>query len=441
MVQEPDSPRLVVVGANYRSSPVALRDRLFVAAPDQPALLARLRAAGIDEALVLATCDRVEIVAAASDPDRAASVALDVLAEQAGVTRAALDGATCRYDGRDAVRHLFEVASSLDSMITGEPQVLGQVKESHRVARAAGACGPVLDGVLAAAYRVAKRVRSETAIGERPVSIAAAAERLARNIHGDLRSCVGLLIGDGDMGELIAAHLRHSGRPGAGLGALTVIARIEARAELLARSLGCNVAPFEALDRLLAGADIVIAALATGRHVVTREQAAAALAARRRKPIFLIDAAAPGDVERAVNDLDGAFVYDLAELEAVAIEGRAGRDAAAAAAARMVEEAVEAHVRDRAGRRAGPAVARLRARFEAARQAALREAGGDAEAATRLLVNRLLHEPSAALRALAASGDVDSAAAERLLTRLFGLDGTPDGLPEGRGAGDEENET
>ena len=431
MVQEPDSPRLVVVGASYRTSPAALRDRLFVDVPDQPALLGRLRAAGIGEALALATCDRVEIAVVATDPDRAASIALAALAERAGVARAALDGATYRLDGRAAVRHLFAVASSLDSMITGEPQVLGQVKESHRVARASGACGPVLDAVLDAAYRVAKRVRTETAIGERPVSIAAAAERLARNVHGDLAGCAGLLIGDGDMGELIAAHLRQ-----AGLGALTVTARIEARAEMLARHMGCNHAPFEALDRLLAGADIVISALATGRHAVTRGQAEAALAARRRKPIFLIDAAVPGDIERAVNDLDGAFVYDLADLEAVAIEGRAGRDAAAAEAARMVEEAVDGYFRERSGRRAGPAVTRLRARFEAARKEALRDAGGDAEAATRLLVNRLLHEPSAALRALAEAGGADGAdgaEAERLLIRLFGLDG-----PE---ADDEERET
>ena len=441
MVQEPDSPRLVVVGASYRSSPAALRDRLFVDLPDQPALLGRLRAAGIAEALALATCDRVEIAAAGADPDHATAVALDVLAERAGVPRSALDGATYRYDGRAAVRHLFAVASSLDSMITGEPQVLGQVKESHRVARAAGACGPTLDAVLDAAYHVAKRVRTETAIGERPVSIAAAAERLARNIHGDLGHCAGLLVGDGDMGELIAAHLRHSGRQGAGLGALTVTARIEARAEMLARHMGCNYASFERLDRLLAGADIVISALATGRHAVTRDQVAAALAARRRKPIFLIDAAVPGDVERAVNELDGAFVYDLADLEAVAIEGRAGRDAAATEAARMVEEAVEEFCRDRAGRRAGPAVARLRARFEAVRAEALRDAGGDAEAATRLLINRLLHEPSAALRALAESGGADSADAERLLIRLFRLEGTLEGLPEGRGAGDEETKT
>jgi glutamyl-tRNA reductase len=320
-------------------------------------------------------------------------------------------------------------------MITGEPQVLGQVKESHRVARVAGACGPTLDAVLDAAYHVAKRVRTETAIGERPVSITAAAERLARNIHGDLSHCAGLLVGDGDMGELIAAHLRRPERQGAGLGALTVTARIEARAEMLSRHMGCNYAPFERLDRLLADADIVISALATGRRALTREQVAAALAARRRKPIFLIDAAVPGDIERSVNDLDGAFVYDLAELEAVAIEGRAGRDAAAAEASCMVEEAVEDFCRDRAGRRAGPAVARLRARFEEVRAAALRDAGGDAEAATRLLVNRLLHEPSAALRALAESGSADGADAERLLIRLFDLDRAD---PDDRDAGDEE---
>lgn len=428
MAEPPDSPRLVVVGANFRSSPAALCDRLHVEPGRQPALLGRLRAAGLAEVLMLDTCDRVEIAAATDRPDHAASLILEALAAIAGVEPAVLAGQTFQLEGREAVRHLFAVAASLDSMITGEPQVLGQVKESHRIARAAGSCGPLLDSVLDAAYRVAKRVRTETTIGERPVSIAAAAERLARSVHGELAACTGLLIGDGDMGELIADHLRQ-----AGLGALTVTARMEPRAELLARRIGCNYAPYDDLPRQLAVADIVVAALATGRHTVTVTAAEAALAARRRKPIFLIDAAVPGDIERAVNDLDGAFVYDLADLEAAAIEGRAGRDRAAAEASSMIADAVDAWFRDRAGRQAGPAVARLRARFEAVRAQALADAKGDAEAATRLLVNRLLHEPSAALRAIAEGGGEEGAAAERLLARLFALDAAPDSV-------DEENE-
>jgi glutamyl-tRNA reductase len=245
-------------------------------------------------------------------------------------------------------------------------------------------------------------------------------------VHGDLAECAGLLVGDGDMGETIADYLRQ-----AGLGALTVTARLPARAEMLAHRLGCNHAPLDEMPRLLVGADVVISALATGRRVLTREAVSAALAVRRRKPIFLIDVAVPGDIEPAVNELDGAFVYDVDDLETVANEGRAEREEAAAEAFAIVEQEVEAYSRERAGRQAAPAVARLRARFEAERAAALADAAGDAEKATRLLINRLLHDPSAALRALAEEKAADEQAAERLLDRLFGL-GRDDGEENGR---------
>jgi glutamyl-tRNA reductase len=421
--------RLLVVGANHRSSALALRERLYVAPHGLPALLARLRDAGIRQALVLATCDRVEVDAVHDDPGAAAASALAVLAAHAGADPGELERQCYRLEGRAALRHLFGVAASLDSLVVGEPQILGQVKESHRVAQEQAMIGPELGGMLAAAYRAAKRVRTETSIGERPVSIAAAAERLARNIHGALDRCAALLVGAGEMGELIADHLRR-----AGLGRIVVSTRISAQAEELARRHGGHYAPIEELARSLADADIVITAVAAGRHIVTRPMVEAALAARRRKPIFLIDAAVPGDVEPAVNALDSAFVYDLADLEAIAVEGLAGRDAAAQAAAGIVEEEVSRYFRDQAGREASPLVAALRAHFEAVRRDALNDAPDDPAAATRLLVNRLLHGPSDALRRMTIDGSGSADEAARLIARLFGVSAgdEPDGSEPAR---------
>ncbi len=224
-----------------------------------------------------------------------------------------------------------------------------------------------------------------------------------------------LLAGTGEMGTLIADHLRR-----AGVAELVVTARIAPQAEAVARRLGGHYALWDDLASTLADADIVITAAATGRHVVTRPMVEAALAARRRRPVFLIDAAAPGDVQPSVNELEDAFLYDLGDLETIALEGLARRDSESAAAERIVDEEVARFLRDRQAREASPLVAALRRHFETQRQAALGDAPGDADAATRLLVNRLLHNPSQALRRLADAG-IETEEAERLLSLLFAV--------------------
>lgn len=407
--------RLVVIGANHRSSSAGLRERLYFDEAQQPGFLARLRSAGLSQALVLSTCDRVEVGCVHDDPDRAADLVYAQFGHDTGLGRAALEAQCYLLTGRTALRHLFGVAASLDSLIVGEPQVLGQVKDSHRFASEAGMVGPELDAMLQAAYRAAKRVRTETAIGERPVSIAAAAERIAHNLHGELGGCAALLAGTGEMGTLIADHLRR-----AGVTELVVTARIAPQAEAVARRLGGHHAAWDDLASLLVDADIVITSVATGRHLVTRPMVEAALAKRRRRPVFLIDAAAPGDVQPSVGELEDAFLYDLGDLETIALEGLARRDSEAAAAERIVEEEVARFLRERQAREASPLVAALRRHFENQRQAALGDAPGDADAATRLLVNRLLHNPSEALRRLAGEG-IDTAEAERLLSLLFAI--------------------
>ena len=301
--------RLLIVGANHRSSTVALRDRLLVEDDQVPVLLDRLRERGLNQAILLATCDRVEVTVIHDDADIAAKTVMEFFAAYSGTDFSELDRQCYRLDGRPAIEHLFGVAASLESLVVGEPQILGQLKNSHRMSQEKSMVGAELEGLLSAAYHSAKRVRTETSIGERPVSIAAAAERLACNVHGSLEDCNALLIGGGEMGEWISEHLRR-----AGLGRIVVIANIMALAEELALRLNGHFEPIEQLEQQLAEADIVLTAVASGRYVLTQPMVKAALLARRQKPMFLVDTGVPVDIDPAVNELDSAFVYDLADL-------------------------------------------------------------------------------------------------------------------------------
>ena len=409
------SAEFVVVGVNHRTGTAALRERLFVEEAALPELLERLRAAGIAQAVALSTCDRIEVQAVHDDTAAASDRIAEVLADQTGVAPAALAAQAYRLSGAAAVRQILAVAASLDSVMVGEPQVLGQVKASHRLARAAGMVGSELEACLQAAYATAKRVRRETAIGERAVSIAAAAAELARSVQGDLGRRGGLLIGAGEIGELMVEQLRR-----AGLARLTVAHPSAPRAERIAHRLGCHHITLDEIAATLPAADVVVAALGGGRQVITAPMVVAALKARRQRPMLLIDAAVPGDIEPAVGGLDEAFLYDLEDLERVAMQGRATRVAATEAAWAIVDEAVAAFLRERAERIAVPAVVALRRHFESLRAEVLAGTGDDAAEATRRLINRLLHDPSEALRRMAGEA-AEAAAGERLLRRLFGF--------------------
>ncbi|EME68383.1 glutamyl-tRNA reductase [Paramagnetospirillum caucaseum] len=410
------SHRLVVVGANHRSASLSLRDALFVDDSVAPAFLEGLKRAGLAESLVLATCDRVEVWAEETDPERAARLVGEALAVKAGLDPAVLAPHLYTLSGGDAVRHGFTVTAALDSLVIGEPHVAGQVKAAHRLARDAGCCGGELDHFLQAAFAVAKRVRSETSIGEGPVSIAAAAVQTARDLHGDLGSLRALLVGTGEMGELAAESLL-----AAGLRDISVTAPRAARAEAVAKSLEGHVLAFEDLRDALASFDVVLTCVGARTVSLTAEMVTNALRKRRRKPVFLVDAGIPGDIEPAVNRVDGAFLYDLADLEKVALEGRATREAAARAARDIVEAEAQAFLKGRAARAAVPAIVALRARFDEARDQVLAEAGTDAAEATRLLVNRLLHAPSEAMKDKASEG-AEWRAMEKTLRMLFRLD-------------------
>lgn len=410
------TPRFVIVGANHRSASLSLRDTLFVDDAGAADFLLGLKGAGLGEAMVLSTCDRVEVWTAYHDGERAAHLVTDALAARAHLGAGALAEQLYCRTGREAVRHAFAVASSLDSLVIGEPQILGQVKAAHRLARDAGVLGPELDSVMQAAFAVAKRVRSETSVGEGPVSIAAAAVQLAKEVHGELSRCRALLVGGGDMGELVAEHLL-----AAGLAGLSVATPRPSRAEALARSLSGHVVAFDQIREALVQADVVISAVGGRNLVLASDVISQALRSRRQRPIFLVDAGIPGDIEPAVNRVDNAFLYDLNDLERAALEGRTGRQQAARAAWSVVEEELNAFLRGRSERAAVPAIVALRERCEALRDGALAEAGGDAAEATRLLVNRVLHAPSEVMKAAAAESP-DWQAMEKTLRTLFRLE-------------------
>lgn len=399
----------VLVGVNHRTAPLSLRDALFAEDADIPALLENL---GMEQAMFLATCDRVEILAFGDGP-ALADRALDFLAQRAGLDVEALKPQTYTRIGEALLRHLFAVASGLDSLIIGEPQVLGQVKAAQRIAKDAGRMGPELDGLLQTVYAVAKRVRSRTKIGERPVSMAAAALAVARDLFGDARRNTAVLLGDGDMGQLVAeAFLK------AGIGHLLVSAPRPARALALARQFDVPSAPYDDLVWLLSQADVALIALQSPSPAIDAARIQSALKKRKRKPMLLLDLSIPGDVEAAVERVDDAFLYDLDDLERVAEEGLSHRAREADAAWALIDEEVQTCLKTMAGRAATPAIVRLRGHFEAMRERALVESGGDAERATQLMMNRLLHAPSESLRDIE-----DIEAAERLLAQLFRLNG------------------
>lgn len=412
------APAFYVFGANHRSSTALVRDRLFVDDAAAPQIFARLRAAGLDQALILSTCDRTEIQGMHDTPDRALVHARDNLAAVANLGRDELADQAYALSGEPALRHLFAVASSLDSQVIGEPQVLGQLKSAHRRAAECGMVGLQLDGILQAAYGVAKRVRTETTIARRPVSIAAAAAQIACDLHGDLGRCHALIVGLGDIGELVLEKLRAAGLQHVALTAES------SRGELYARRAGLQFVVFGDLEPALVSADIVVCASATGRRVIDRPLVETALKARFRRPMLFIDLGVPNDIDPGVDTIDGAFLYTFDDLEHVAQDGRMQRQAAAEAAWRIVDEALVGWHRDRLERGAVSTLMALRGRFEVERQAILRSHPGlDAEQATRLLINRLLHRPARALRDLASTEGTagsEGARIDEVVRRLFG---------------------
>jgi glutamyl-tRNA reductase len=401
--------RFLVTGLNHRHAPVELREKVAFTPDDLSVALAALREAPhVREAMILSTCNRVELIVAYGEhaPDLS-----EFLVQRFPVSAEELRAHLYNYSDADAVRHLFRVGASLDSMVVGEPQILGQVKEAFAAARAAGTVGPELDRLLQAALSVAKRVRSETKIGASSVSIASVAVDLALKIFGSLTGKRVLLVGAGKMGELAARHLLAHGA-----GSITVANRTEARAERLAQSFGGRVLPFADLLAKADQADIVITSTGAHAFVFRREDGARFLQRRRGRPMFFIDIAVPRDIEPEMNRVDGVFLYDIDDLQSVSSANLADRSREAAEAEALVSSEVEHFGRRLQVLDAVPSLMALQGSVEAMRQAELRRASARlaaltpaqremVESLTRGIANKFLHAPMQALRAAAHDGD------------------------------------
>jgi glutamyl-tRNA reductase len=377
-------------------------------------LLGRCREAGLVQAAVLATCDRCEIWTTVEDPGAVAPKLAELIAEAASLSIGQVTSQLHRRSGPEALRYAFAVAASLESQIVGEPQVLAQVKDAHRLAARAGMVEAELDAVFRSALSAGKRVRAETGIAQESVSMAACVTALCRQVFGNPADISALILGDSDLGEFVMEHLME-----AGLARWTVAHRSLTRAEAWAsRHRGLHAASLADLDRLLPAADLTIGALDGAQIAVHRDQVKRAVRARRRAPMLFIDLAVPGDIDAAVNDINDAFLYGLDDLERLAMHGRHEREEASKAAWRIVDEAVVAFARESEGRSAVPAVSALKAHFDAERERLLAEQPGlDAAESTRRLINRLLHRPLTALRDAAPDQSLEQAAVV-----LFGLD-------------------
>src|SRR3954469_7764150 len=349
---------LLLVGVSHRTAPVAVRERLAVEPDAVAKALSELTAlSAVREAVMICTCNRVELYVAADDADRAATALAEVLARRAGV--AVTDLAEHLYQHRDAsaVRHLFRVAASLDSLVVGEPQILGQTKQAHDVAVQHGTAGAVLRTCFEGAFRVARRVRRETAIPRNPVSVSAVAVDFARQVFGDFASRRVLIVGAGKMSELAARTLRTHGA------ILTVVNRTRARAEELAQRFGADVADWNDLQGALTTADIVIASTGAQRPVLTLEMLRQVRKARRGRQLCLLDIAVPRDVEPEAGKLDGVYLFDIDDLQKQANDHRAEREEEAAEAEALVEEELGRFVKRWRSRQRGPLVSALQTHF------------------------------------------------------------------------------
>jgi glutamyl-tRNA reductase len=426
---------LLIVGVNHRTAPVAVRERLAYADDEIVAALGRLKlhAPALCEAALISTCNRVEIVGVAVDPAGAAAQAAGFLAADRDVDVALFSAAVYRFEGRDAARHLFRVGASLDSMVIGEPQILGQLKTAYAQAAEAQSVGLVLHRAFHRAFSVAKRVRKATLIGRGSVSVSSAAARLAGQIFDTLADKTVMLMGAGQMAELTARQLR-----GVGAATLLVTSRTFDHAVALARVLGGTAVPFENHRPYLKLADIVIGSLAAVRPVLEPEDLEAILRERRYRPMFLIDMGVPRNFDARLNAIENIYLYDIDDLGAVVAESRDERAREADKAETIVAAELDSFMRWMGGLDLVPAIKDIRVSIEQLRDAELGRhrawlAGlapaerARIESLTRALVNKLLHRILSGLRS-AGGGAPDPVYTAEVARRLLCGELAPEGL-------------
>lgn len=413
---------LLVLGLNHDSAPLELRERAAFAPTELPeALVDARQVSGLAEVVVLSTCNRTEIITSGEHDADALRLWL------AG--RTALDTTTLQSHGylmedHDAVRHVFRVAAGLDSMVLGEPQILGQVKQAFADADAAGTVGPTLKRLFQKANEAAKRARSETGIGRNPVSFAFAGVRLAEQIFEDVTEQTALLIGAGEMIELFAAHLKARG-----LRRLLFCNRTASRAEQLAHRHAGATVPFSELDAYLPDADLLISCTGSPTPLVTRDAMKRAIKRRRRRPVCALDIAVPRDIDPAAGTLDDVYLYAVDDLQAIIDRNQQARRDAAEQAEELVQNHVDHFMHWAQTRNAGAVVGQLRRRMAevgvdaTAIALAQLERGEDPAVVlprlVRSLEQRWLHAPSTAIRG---APPEDQPALQAAVKRLFDLD-------------------
>lgn len=424
---------IVVVGLSHRTAPIAIREKLVLPSDGLPDFLRDLvQRPEVGEALLVSTCNRVELVAAArpgSDLDllKVADACVAALSHDAPDVAPHL----YRHVGGNAVRHLFRVAASLDSMVLGEPQILGQVKDAYELARKAGTVGSVLHRTLPRAIRAAKRVRTETAIGNGQVSVPSVAVDLTKQIFGDLKGHQALLVGSGEMAEAVARLLKVAGA------SIVVVGRTLSRAEELAATVGGSARPWTALQQSLVEADVVVTSTSAPHHVIDFDMVSAARKARKGRNQFFIDLAVPRDVDPRVEELDGEFLYNIDDLSKVVSDSLVSRSREAASAEAIVGREAEGYDRWADAEQATPTIVMLRQRLTGALEeelnrslrGRLKHLGSDERAALNKMVesavNRLLHQPTIRLRQAALDRTQDTLSLEQLssaVSELFSFD-------------------
>ncbi|MEF3169308.1 MAG: glutamyl-tRNA reductase [Deltaproteobacteria bacterium] len=420
-------PNILILGVNHKTADVGIRERLALKAHPSPLALFLNRLGKETELVFLSTCNRVEVIAATDRTDESAAVVQDLWCSETGIARDTLSSVLYVHKGDEAIRHVFRVASSLDSMVVGEPQILGQLKDAYRNACEAKTTGPILNRLLTKAFSVAKLVRTETNIAGHAVSISYAAVELARKIFGDLAGKHALLIGAGEMAELAAQHLL-----AAGTGKIVVANRTLSRAVELAQTLKGSAIALEELDEALVDADIVISSTGAPGLVLHKEQVQRIMRPRRHRLLFLIDIAVPRDIDPGVNDIDNVYLYDIDDLKGVVDANKTERAKEALKAERMIETEVIKFLAWMETLDVVPVIQGLQDKVEAIR---LREIERTAprlsgltpdqmkaiDVLTRSIVQKILHDPIVHLRKHARDEDIrpllDSAC------RLFGLNG------------------
>jgi len=414
--------QLALVGLSHKTAPVEIRERLaFSNDALRSALASLVDRRAVNEAMILSTCNRVEVVAESPD-DR---LIRDFICEFHQISHDSVSTHLYSYRNVEAIRHVFRVTASLDSMVIGEPQILGQVKEAFRIAMDAGTVGMHLSALMNRAFAVAKKVRSETGISQSAVSVSYAAVELARKIFGDLSGKTVMIIGASKMGELAAKHLRR-----AGASSVLVTNRTFERAVELAKVFEGAAVPFEHFTDHMTGADIVITSTGAPHFIIGRNLAEQVIHRRKNKPIFFIDIAVPRDIDPAVNQIDNAFLYDIDDLQQVIDANLKERFKEAMRAEQIVDDEVEAFCLKMQTRDVVPTIVQLRESLEKVRRDEiernrrhLKDLSPEQQAAvdqiTKSIVNKILHPPIEQLKQMA--HDPQGADLADLIRKIFNV--------------------